>query len=303
MRAAISQKLIGSIPEIEGRVFEFHAIDVNTTKPYLVLKQGADTKATPWADFFKNIEDARAFSARIGPDVTPWAGFIRNIEIWPYVSGSGAFQTVDGLAEQIITELDGQQLMSGDGELFTCRFLGTLGGDHADTGLDAISRGLKFVVLAVQPVPATDSVENDPWLEALSEWTESMLGTDWAVYRNVWPMDYRTPAVLWRLSNVEISERARSVFEVQKTFTGHVLGAGVNEQQAAIVMIVQQLGGAAKILFDSTDRRYLTVSCPRAECEADAFNTGQLSITLKRQTSRPVENAPLIAAVHNKGNI
>ncbi len=303
MRAAISQKLISDIPEIEGRVFEFHTIDVNTTKPYLVLKQGADSKVTPQADLLKNIGDARTFSVRIGPDVTPWAGFLRNIEIWPYVSRSGAFQTVDGLVEKIITALEGQQLMSGEGDLFTCRFLGTLAGDCEDTGLDVISRGLKFVVLAVQPVPATDSVENDPWLEALSAWTESLLGTAWAVYRNAWPMDYRTPTVLWRLSNVEISERARSFFEVQKTFTGHVLGAGVNEQQAAIVMIAQQLCSAVKILLDSADKRYLTVSCPRADCEADAFNTGQLSVTLKRLTNRPVENAPLISAVHNKGNI
>jgi hypothetical protein len=32
-----------------------------------------------------------------------------------------------------------------------------LGGDCLDAGLEAISRGLKFAVLALQPVPATDT--------------------------------------------------------------------------------------------------------------------------------------------------
>lgn len=303
MRAAIGQKLIDAIPEIEGRVLEFHTTNANTAKPYLVLKQGADSKELPRADLFGNNEDAGAFSVRMGPDVTPWAGFLRNIEIWPYVSASESFQNVDNLVEKITGALEGRQLMASGGDWFTCRYLGTLGGDCVDTGLDVISRGLKFVVLALQPVPGTDYLENDPWLEALSGWTESLLGAGWAVYRNFWPVNYKNPAVLWRLSKVETRERARYFFEVQKTFTGHVLCAGTNEQQWAVVMLARQLGGAVKILLDGADRRYLTVGRPRVEYEADAFNTGQLSVTLRQLASRAGDEAPLISAVHNKGTM
>jgi|AGTN01.2.fsa_nt_gi hypothetical protein len=68
-------------------------------------------------------------------------------------------------------------------------------------------------------------------------------------------------------------------------------------------MIARELGSAVKILLDPADRRYLTVGRPRVECEADAFNTGQLSVTLRGFANRTGEGAPLISAVHNKGSL
>jgi len=51
MRIAIKQKLIDSIPEIEGRAYEPQAAGATTQKPYLVLRQGVEAEESLWVGF------------------------------------------------------------------------------------------------------------------------------------------------------------------------------------------------------------------------------------------------------------
>lgn len=278
MRDAIRQQLITQIADIEGRCFEPHAADKNTAKPYLVIEQGADS-----------------------PD-TDWTGYRRIVTVWPNISWS-RFKKVDQLADKIINALHNQLLTTESGEVFTCIFLGATGSDMIDKDWDILTRGLQFAILALQPVGITETVANDPWIDALCAWSEALLGSSWAVYRNIWPCGYRRPSVLWRLSGINITSRGRAVFEIRKTVIGHVLGATPNQQIAGIVQIMQGLGNEIKIPLDVADRRYLTVSSPAGDFKVDALKAGQISLILSRLTSKPITEVPPIGAVNINGEV
>lgn len=279
MRAAIRQQLINQVPDIQGRVYEPHAAGASTQKPYLVLRQGVDT------------ED------------TPWTGFRRILEVWPYVART-TFQNVDDLAAKVVAALDKQLLTdTATGEVFTCQYLGTAGPDFVDENWDAITRGLRFAVLALQPVAVPETVANDPWLEALAAWTGTTLGAGWNIYRNYWPLGYKRPAVMWRLAGVEVQEKARAMFEVRKKFIGHVIGSTPNEQVTGALTVVQELGNAIKLPLDIAEKRYLTVNNPAVDYRTDALTAGQLSVTLSRMTNRPAEEAPLMQRVYSTGQV
>lgn len=279
MRAAIRQKLINDIPDIQGRCYEPQAAGANTPKPYLVIRQGVDS------------EDSL------------WTGFRRIIEIWPYVART-TFQKVDDLANKIIAALDKQLITDTQtGEVFSCQYLGTVGQDFVDEEWDAITRGLRFAVLALQPVSVSETVANDPWLEALAEWTETILGPTWTVYRNVWPMGYKRPAVMWRIATIEANEKNKAVFELSKKIIGHVLGRTTNEEIVGALTVTQELENAIKIPLDLANKKYMTVNKPAIDYRVNAITAGQITVTLSRFTRRPAEDAPIIAGVHNSGFI
>ncbi len=273
MRAAIRQQLIAQIPEVGGRVYEPHAAGAKTPKPYLVLRQGADS------------ED------------TPWTGFRRIIEVWPYLSRT-TFADVDALAQKVVSALGNQPLTTAAGEVFTCQYLGLASPDVVDEEWDVITRGLRFAIIALQPVAVPETVANDPWLEALAVWTGTILGASWSVYRNLWPLGYKRPAVMWRLDGIEALEKGRAMFEVRKKFAGHVIGSTPNEQVAGALTVAQKLGEVVKLELDAANRRYLTVNSPAVNYRADALTAGQVSVVLSRMTARPIDEAPLIAGVH-----
>lgn len=276
MRNGIREKLLSSVPGIRN-VYEPHAASADSEKPYLVVAQGNETEESDWA------------------------GFRRIIEVWPYLSRN-SFEEVDATAEAVIGALD-EQLIADPvtGEVFTCRYQGTAGPDQADEEWNAITRGLRFAVVAVQPLHHIETSISDPWLDALSSWTEQLLGSGWAVYRGLWPLGYRQPSVMWRLAGTEAKGGGKLPFEIRKRFVGHVIGTSQTEQTAAAVLIPWQLQAAIKIPLSETNRRYLTVQEVKADHQADALTAGQIKLELKQLVSRPDEIAPLIGRVYADG--
>lgn len=277
MRAAIRQRLIDTIPDIEERCFEPHAADADTPKPYLAVRQGTDT------------ED------------TAWTGFRRIIEVWPYVSRT-SFLEVDALAKSVVHALDQQLLTTEAGEIFTCQYLGTAGTDVVDYEWDIITRGLRFAVLALQPTNIEETVVADAWLTALGEWTIQELGSEWNAYAQMWPLGYRRPSVLWRLGNIEVQTKTRGMFEVRKKIVGHVLGSTPNEEVAGVLRIIEGIGRDIKILLDESSRKYMTASEIKGDYQSDALTRGQITFVLSRMTARPTEEAPLMQRVSNEGS-
>ena len=280
MRAAIRQQLVNLIPDIQGRVFEPYAAGAKTEKPYLVIRQGAE------------VED------------TPWTNFRRIVEVWPYLPRT-SFQGVDRMASLVAASLDKQLLTTSAGEVFSCVYLGTAGPDFVDEEWDAITRGLRFAILALQPVAVTGEVENDPWLEALAVWTEALLGEAWTVYRSRWPLGYKRPAVLWRLAGVQEPEESLGAvaLKVRKTLAGHVLGGNSSQEVSAVVSIVQELSQAIKLPLDVSTRQYMTVEEVKGNCQSDPLAGGQISLTLSRTVRRPIRETPILMEMHGKGNI
>ena len=265
MRAAIRQKLIHDIPDIQGRCYEPQAAGPNTPKPYLVIRQGVDS------------EDSL------------WTGFRRIIEIWPYVART-TFQKVDDLTGKVISALD-KQLIADEqtGEAFSCQYLGTIGQDYVDEDWDAITRGLRFAVLALQPVSVVDDTLPDPFIETIATWTESKY-PEWHVYRQIWPLGYQKPAIMWRMSN----ERYE-LFNIHGSWryvdiVGHVVSIALGEQNAMVSELAKALQLVIKIPGDGG---FLTVLNMRPDFQVDGFRQGQIRLTL-RGVVKPAEDAGIL---------
>ena len=280
MRLAVRQKLIDSIAEIGGRVYEPHAAGASTQKPYLVIRQGVDAEDSPWTNFR------------------------RIVEIWPYLSRT-SFQNVDRMVSLVAAALDKQLLSTDAGEVFSCVYLSTAGPDSVDEEWDAITRGMRFAVMALLPVAPAGEIENDPWLEALAEWTESCLGDEWTVYRGYWPLGYKRPSVLWRFAGIQEPDESLGgvVLKIRKTLIGHVLGINSSQETNTIVSIVQELIQAIKLPLDISTRQYMTVEEAKGDCQNNPLTKGQISLTLSRAVRRPIRERPVLQGLHGTGNI
>ncbi|WP_421070407.1 minor capsid protein [Pelotomaculum propionicicum] len=155
--------------------------------------------------------------------------------------------------------------------------------------------GFRVIIRSV-----SDISTGDEWLDTLASWTGTIL-TGWTVYK-VWQGNNR-PSVTWRLSTVQVTEKAKAVFEVRKKYTGEVLGNTTYELVFGTTKLVQELGSTIKLTLDALNKRYLTVSTPTADLREDSLTAGQVSVVLSRLTSRPSEEAPIMAGVHHKGII
>lgn len=277
MRNAIRERLLSAVPELKD-VIEPHAAEANSQKPYAVILQGEDDEESPWV------------------------GFRRIVEVWPYVSRS-TFGRVDALEKKIIAALDKQMLTTEAGEVFSCVYLGSAGQDVVDEEWDAITRGIQFAVMALQPVGTDGQITSDPWVPALASWTVSVLGAEWAVYNGFWPLGYVRPAIMWRVTGIDVVMIGMASYRVTKRFSVHVLGDAQHPEHAGVHALVDALGSSIKIPFDPAERRFLTVSDSRAAIGSDAIREGQITVTLSRRVARPHEEAPLIRSVYYKSNI
>lgn len=263
MRNGIRQRLIAEIPQIAGRVLETHDDGLTAHKPYLVLVQGEDAS------------------------INEWTGMGRYYEVWPYESEDAGFAAVDQLGQAVIQSLDGQTLTDpSTGEVFTCKYEGTSGSDYSDEARQALTKGLRFSVAAVEAAERAESVPADPWIQAMVAWTKSLLGAEWSVYGDRWPAGYQSPAVLWRIVGLETSDGNAAAIKIRKQLTGHVLGRTPNEQTAAVFRLAEGLKRSGKIELDSEAKQFVAVQECAAMTESDALRYGQLSLTLSRRSAR-----------------
>lgn len=277
MRNTIRERLLATVPELKD-VYEPHVAEESSPKPYAVVLQGEDS------------------------DESPWVGFRRIIEVWPYVARS-TFARVDEMERKIIAALEKQMLTSETGEVFSCVYLGSSGQDIVDEDWDAITRGMQFAVMALQPVGTDGQITSDPWVPALASWSTSILGAEWTVYNGFWPLGYLRPSVMWRVTGIDVSAISSASYRITKRFSVHVLGDAQNPEHTGVHALVEALGSAIKLPFNLAERRYLTVSDPRASVGADAIREGQITVTLSRRVARPQDEAPLIRSVNYKSNI
>jgi len=224
---------------------------------------------------------------------------------------------VDSLAQSIIETLS-EPLTTESGGTFSCIYEGVVGDDVVDVEWDIITRGLRFTVLALQPIPVAEEVPEDPWLTALASWTEGLLD-NWTVYTNKWPLGYQKPCILWRGAGEEIQDLNRAVYKETKTLICHVLGDTPNGQLKGAQSIVAGLWEAFKIEFSENEGpgdeeepveegdetpdekekrpRYLTVERVKANFQADALTAGQVTAVLSRVVMRKFTSAPLMQEV------
>lgn len=277
MREAIRQALIDGVPEVEGRVYEPFAAGPETEKPYLIVRETAEE------------------------DNTEWAGFRGRVEVWPYAE-QGSLKDVDDLSKEIAVALNMKLLEGDDGDALTCIHDGS-GEDIVDEDWDALTRCVYFYALALQPAGTPGPVENDPWIDALVDWTKEKLGEGYNVYGGKLPASYKRPAVLWRLDNTSIDDAGALAFVVSKQVACHIFGRNAIEEGNIAISIAEQMGAAVKIPLKPSERLYMTLQSINATLYTDALKQGHLRAILTRRTKRPREEVAKIAEVTTGGII
>jgi len=251
MRSAIRNKLIQDIVEIEGRVYEIQVPTKDTPKPFLIVKQGIDA-----------LTEA-------------WAGYRRTVDVI-VVSKRTSFKEVDKLAKKVIQSLDRQIVVDTDtNEAFTCLYDNS-SIDYIDDDWNAITRTVSFSVLALRPYILEEYIESSEVVEAIYKWTEENF-KDLKVYKNIIPMDYVTPGVVWRLEKVETTQLTNIHIKNNYTLRGHVLGRILGDEEKIGKDIVKLLRQSKKIHYLD---KFFTVDNIDYSSARDKYRDGQINLVV-----------------------
>ncbi|GAA0076192.1 hypothetical protein UT300005_05700 [Clostridium sp. CTA-5] len=272
MRHGIRQKLLDTVKNLKG-CYEPSVPNKDTLKPYAVVLQGADD------------------------DNGEVVGFKRTIEIWLYEDKT-TFKNLDKLVEEVIKALNMQVIEDiKTSETFTCIFDGAIGQDLIDEEWEAITRGLRFTIIALHE---EDEINNDTWLTALNDFTKTF--TSHTVYLNSWKKNFEIPSILWRVQNQSKERENNRLIKESKTLICHIASNNKNEINKLLNDIEDQLITSLKIPLDLTERRYLTIESISEDREADMLSKGQLTVKLFRRKMIE-DNKPVINKIYSKGEL
>lgn len=274
MREAIRQRLLTAIPALDGQAFELHDDVSSVEPPYTVVIQGPETMDKSWM------------------------GLQRAFDVWPYAATDDGFEAVDALADAVIAALDGQLLTTvDDNQTFVCRYVGSVNGDALNEEKNALTRGLRFSASGLPLGGTPGSIQEDNWLAALHNWSADWLGSNWAVYLDVWPADFQKPALLWRVAHLSLNDGGLGAYEIRKRIVGHFVGLNRQQELAAVIGLFGRLRSGIKLPLDTEEEAWLKVVDVEADMQADSLTTGQATITLSRRESPASSLAPLMQQI------
>lgn len=279
-RNAIRAKLLEAVPDLKEVYDSLPPAEANTVKPFAVLTGDEDSGGSPWK------------------------GLRETVKVGLYVSRTSTTAgELDRLTKLLIDNLDKGLLKLDSGEAWVPLYLGTSGqGDAVDEARDTLKRELPFALLLPQPITEPVQITSDSWLTALKAWSTSLLGSEWSAYGGTWPETSSTPAVLWRITGIDVRMVSTSAYEVQKKMTAFLRAGDADREHAAILKLLEGLGRSVKIPLDTAKRQFLRVSEPKMSLQTDALASagptqGPLTVTLIRRTMRPAEEAPLMKTI------
>ncbi|TMV48105.1 hypothetical protein FE783_19320 [Paenibacillus mesophilus] len=274
MRAVIKARLADELSALAGRCYDLHEPSSTTVKPYATVKL-------------------------VGQEETsPWIGMKRTYEIALHEETDSA-AALDELADQAVQALHGIKLSGGaSARDFTCQYEGLAASERVDDTLQALVQVLRFSVYAVG---SEENLPSDACLQALCDWTATIVNSEWQVYRQRWPQDYTIPAVLWRLDQVTTADRDASTIELGRNVVGHVLGRTDEERLAMVGTLAEKLGSTTKLPIEPLAKRFIVPVTVTAVYGADGLTEGQLTATLRQIVQKTVPNWPLIGQVHYDG--
>ncbi|MET3549160.1 hypothetical protein ABID47_005797 [Paenibacillus favisporus] len=272
MREAVKQAVAALIPELEGRIYD--------VQPRAEEDDGSCAVLTLGEEIWKSA----------------WAGYRQVVRVKLY-SGSAGISRLDAWTQQLVRGLQRQRIAGPDPEAFLLHYLGVPEADALDQASGGIIRCLRFGAYLPEASGAEAPAPADAWLSALAGWTRGKLADLWQVYETSWPADREEHAVLWRLAGCETKMAGASMYEIRKTFVGHLAAPFPETEHQASVALVEELGAQTQLPLGDGERRYLSVAEVSANMQADAILDGQLKLTLVQRRMRPAEEAALIRRV------
>ncbi|KAF9117488.1 hypothetical protein BGX30_005419 [Mortierella sp. GBA39] len=200
-----------------------------------------------------------------------WAGYRQVVRVKLY-SGTAGISRLDAWAQQLVRGLQRRSIAAPDPGAILLHYLGVPEADALDQASGGLIRCLRFGAYLPEASGAEAPAPPDAWLSALAEWTRGKL------------------ADLWQMAGA-------SMYEVRKTFVGHLAAPFPETEHHASVALVEELGAQTQLPLGDGERRYLSVAEVSANMQADAILDGQLKLTLVQRRMRPAEEAALIRRV------
>lgn len=271
MREAIRQRLIDTIPDIDGRVYETDAAAEGEAKPYLVLTKGTQT------------------------DENDWAGRSTMMEVWSYVAHT-RFKYVDELSAAVLAALDHQLLTTETGESVFVRFTGSASEDMLDEKFEALTRGMQFEVFSLAWM-AHAPLEPDP-VTAMAAWTAARF-PDMQTDPASWDPADDSPALYWRMAQVRNMQTMPWGAWIDATLRGHMLVPNAQARNHWLDRTIRQLAldGQVRMLDESP----MVIQRVSADSSQDAFRAGQIALDVRFGVLRPELDAPLLTNIHLNG--
>ncbi|GAA0389417.1 hypothetical protein [Paenibacillus motobuensis] len=273
------------MPELKAVYHVSEQVEVSNAKPYVILASSTDSGGSPWK------------------------GLRYPIEVILYVDKASPEQ-LNTTAESIKKTLNNQLLEDEATNKWLTFYPQQSTYDVVDDEKQAIKRTLNFSAVIPRPLTVESPVTSDGWLSAIVAWTQDLLGKEWSIYSGVWPLQPSVPAVMWRVSEMDITPKGTSSFEIQKRLTAFIQGVDSNQEHAALLQLLEALGTSTRLPMDEADRRYLNVSEPKVNTKvtADGYTNqgeGPLTVTLSGRTNRQPAGTegPLMQFVHYESNL
>lgn len=271
MRKAVRQGIIDVIPELDGRIYDVFP-PAGMDDSFAVITLGEDV----WK--------------------SSWAGYRQVIRLKLY-AGSADLSKLDAWAVSLMKGLHRKRVIGLKNDAYKLHYLGVPEADKFDSATGKVMRMIRFGIYVPEPSEASSPEQPDEWLSVVAGWTSSLLGNPWTVYHTAWPVDRDDYAMLWRLTGCETKMVGASMYEIRKSFTGHIASPVSENDQLTAIRLVEEFGGQLQLL-DSDNRRYLSVLDASSNLQADPILEGQLTLTLVQRKMRSVEEAALIRRVN-----
>ena len=275
MRDAIKQKIAELVPELQGRIFDVLPPEGQQT-PFAVIVLGEEIWKSGWAGYRQVVRVRLHGSTGDAP-----------------LRDEQARRLIDGLHRIPIP------VSTPDGaSTVMFHYLGSREAESSDSSSGTSVRALRFgIYIPESQGDAQAGAPADEWLAALAVWTKEQLDDSWAVYRDQWPAGLGSKSVLWRMTGYETRLPGASMYEVRKSFTGHVIAPDTASEQGTVIQLAERLSAQIQLPLDAAQRRYLSAAEIKADLQADAILEGQLRLTLAQRHVRPFEEAALIRRV------
>jgi hypothetical protein len=276
LRESIRQLLVAEVAEVDGRVFEPHAMTIDDGLPALIVKIGAEDNGEDWT--------GRAATT--------------TVEVWPYTTRE-RFTDLDVLAQRVKEVLDGARFSAGGREYYTWHLI--TGTDALDDLFGGITRTITFEAGDLTWLSGS-TYEPDP-ITALREWAEDRWGTAVQTDPLSWDPRAGAPGIYFRWAGITRTvDRWPTWSLLECRIAGHILTPDPSERLTWTRRLHEALEATRRVHM-GPDGLPLDIVAAGADSTTHPLRTGQITLLAQMGVLVPEEDTTQVQHVELTGAV